>query len=318
MKKIVRVVTCDETRKIYIDAFSKPIDISDIISLLDNGYSHNSNLAMRKDWNLFTEFCLGKGVRPLPASVTALRLFLESESKRRKYATLKRYVVTIGLVHRTLSLSDPCSSTTITTLMAQFRQNKQSDARSAESFTAKHLKDITKLLEHSKRLSDIRDLAIYHLMFECMLKRSELKQLNVGDICRLNGEISLKMGQSKYRLSYHTAQYLSRWIDATARHTGPLFTSIDRHGLLGQAPLDDSSIYRILRKASTKLGLKVKFSGQSLRIGGLSKLVNQGVKVKEIQKRGRWQSVAMPYYYLSNKAYIEEDLVVFKKIKPID
>lgn len=317
MKKIVRLVTCDETRKTYIEVFSKPIDISDIISLFDNEYSHNSNLAMRKDWNLFTEFCLGKGVKPLPASVTAIRLFLELESNRRKYSSLKRYAVTIGLVHRTLNFQDPCSSKTITSLMAQFKQKKQS-TKSAESFTERHLCEITKILKHSKRPSDIRDLALYHLMFECMLKRSELKQLDVSDVLIVKGLTHLKIGQSNYSLSPQTAQFLLRWTDLTGRASGPLFTSIDRHGLLGLVPLDDSSIYRILRKASTKLGLDVNFSGQSLRIGGLSKLVNQGVRVKEIQKRGRWQSVAMPYYYLSNKAYLETERLVFKKIKPID
>lgn len=315
MKKIVRVITCKDERNQFISTFSNLVELEDINSLTDNSYSHNSLLAMRKDWNLFSEFCQIKHVRPIPASSTAVRLFLEREAQKRKYATIKRYGVTISLVHRVLGVADPTSTQAIQTLMARLRLDKKHDATSAQPFTLKHLTMITQRLESSTKLKDKRDLAIYYVMFECMLKRSELKALSHQDVFGERLSKQLSIGDAIYSLSESASLYLGRWIESIAYSSGPLFTAIDKHGVTSHNPLDDSSIFRILRNASSKLGLDVQFSGQSLRVGAVENLAKQGKKVREIQQLGRWQSAAMPYHYLGNKAQAEEEKIVFKSIK---
>lgn len=316
MKKIVRVITCKDERNQFASTFSNPIELEDINSLTDNSYSHNSLLAMRKDWNLFTEFCQSKHVRPIPASSTAVRLFLEREAQKRKYATIKRYMVTIGLVHRVLGIADPTATQTIQTLMGRLRLEKKHDATTAKPFTLKYLKLITQRLESSTKLKDKRDLAIYYIMFECMLKRGELKVLSHQDVIGDQYAKQLSVGSATYSLSESASLFLDKWIESKAYATGPLFTAIDKHGATSNSPLDDSSIFRILRNASSKLGLDVQFSGQSLRVGAVENLAKQGKKVREIQQLGRWQSAAMPYHYLGNKAQAEEEKIVFKSIKP--
>lgn len=316
MKKTVRVITCKDERNLFISTFSNPIELGDINSLTDNCYSHNSLLAMRKDWNLFNEFCQSKHVRPIPASSTAIRLFLERESQQRKYATIKRYAVTLGLVHRLLGFADPTSTQAIQTLMSQLRIKKKYDSKSAQPFTLEHLQRITNRLARSQKLKDLRDLAIYHVMFECVLKRSELKHLSHDDLYDAGSHFEITLGDSCYRLSETASNVLRKWINFKGYKQGPIFSAIDKHGGVSDTQLDDSSIYRILRSASTLLGLEVQFSGQSLRVGAVENLAKQGKKVKEIQKLGRWQSSAMPYHYLGNKTQAEHEQIVFKRIKP--
>lgn len=317
MRKNVRLVTCKTTLASFINTFSEHIELEDINTLTDNSYSHNSLLAMRKDWNLFVEFCLNKNVKPIPASVTAVRLFLEKESRERKYATLKRYNVTISLVHKILQLSDPTSSVSIQNLLAQLRIEKSGDAQSTPAFNKKHLDELTLLKNSSKNTKDIRDLAIYHLMFECMLKRSELKKLTIDDLSgNTSDAYSVNIGGESYRLSASASKYIKRWLDTRLSDHQVLFSAIDKHGNISSNPLDDSSIYRILRAASEALGTDIQFSGHSLRVGAVNELAEQGLKVKEIQHFGRWKSAAMPYQYIGNRSKAALERMVFKSFKP--
>jgi len=316
MKKIVRVITCSEHRNQFVSLFSKMIELEDINSLTDYSYSRNSLLALRKDWNLFQSFCERRRVCPLPASSTAVRLFLERESQQRKFSTIKRYGVTLGLVHRTLGFTDPTSTHAIQTLMSRLRTEKKHDSSSAQPFTLEHLQTITQRLERSSKLKDKRDLAIYHVMFECMLKRSELKALTHHDLFNTEEHVDVSIGGDTYSLTKTASHYLRKWIGVKCYDQGPLFTAIDKYNVVSNTALDDSSIYRILRNASTRLGLDVQFSGQSLRVGAVENLAKQGKKVREIQHLGRWQSAAMPYHYLGNKAQAENEKVVFRTIKP--
>ncbi|MEF1290060.1 tyrosine-type recombinase/integrase [Vibrio sp. M260118] len=318
MRKSVRVITCEERKQRFINAFSNQIDVDHINDLTDGAYSHNSLLAMGKDWNLFCEFCDSKSVRSLPAAATAVRLFIEKESKSRKYSTIKRYVVTISLVHRLLSLPDPVSSVSVRNTLAALRINKKHDSHSTNAFNRQHLDELTLLLHKSKNSKDIRNLAIYHIMFECMLKRSELRDLMLESVYSHDARYYVVVGSQEYQLSVESSQLLKRWLEVRGDCSGALFTAIDKYGNLSRNALNDSSIYRILRAASDKLMLDVHFSGQSLRVGAASDLASQGVKVKEIQRYGRWKSAAMPYQYVGNRSQAALERMVYKSFKPWD
>ncbi len=284
-------------------------------------YSHNSLLAMAKDWNLFMEFCTLKHVSCLPASVTVVRQFIEYEASRRKFATIRRYVVTIGLIHRILTLKDPTANPQVLHTMSFYKVEKQHDAKDTVAFEKQHLHILEHRLSHSPHPSDIRNLAIYFVMFECALKRSELKQLTLGDVVTLApSELAVLVGQQQYPLSPQANDAMANWLSLLPdlQASTPLFSAIDRHGNIKSTPLDDSSIYRIQRAASTLLGLNVWFSGQSLRVGKVRDLAEQGLKLKEIQYYGRWLSPAMPYQYLGDRGNAEAHKLRFKRFKPID
>ena len=182
MKKNIRAITDLATRNRFIRQFTQCVTIDTMNSLTDSQYSNNSLLALTKDWNLFSEYCQKKSVNALPASTAAVRLFLERESRQRKYSTLKRYVVTISLVHRVLEMSDPTAHSSVQQSLAALRIEKSGDAHPTVPFERKHLEALTQKLDNKPSLKVVRDLAIYHLMFECMLKRSELKKMSPADI----------------------------------------------------------------------------------------------------------------------------------------
>src|SRR5690606_8590732 len=134
-----------------------------------------------------------------------------------------------------------------------------------------HLNLLFEKLKDRQAIKTVRDLAIYHVMFECALKRSELKSLLTSQLVKLNNEqpnLSLQMSGYTYSLSEQASQCLSKWLTCIEDTSGVLFRAIDRHGNVSTSPLDDSSIFRVLRNAGRYLGdEQLRFSGQSTRIG---------------------------------------------------
>ncbi|SON53297.1 tyrosine-type recombinase/integrase [Vibrio tapetis] len=319
MKKNIPLITDREKLAQSCRTFSQPIDIKVLDNLTHGMYSSNSLKSMVNDWNRFVQFCQLKQVNSLPASVSAVRIFLENEGRKRKYSSIRRYALTIGAIHRLHSLPEPTNHRRIKLTLSEFRLEKSGDARSANAFTCDHLDALFDLLGHSVETKDIRDLAIYSLMFECAMKRSELKHLTHSDISSEN-EIKLLLGNQQYQLSARASEVLRKWMALTGNVEGCVFCRIDKHENLYRGALNDSSIYRIFRRASDLLGLpeELKFSGQSTRVGAARELASQGYNVQDIKDFGRWLSPAMPAQYLGRKNTAEQEIMKFTLIKPWD
>ncbi len=317
MRKKIPLFEDAELRQQSQHSFNHPVDKQQVNTLTHQQYSANSLLSLTNDWNRFVSFCQLKHVRALPASITAVRLFIETEAKQRKFATLRRYNLTIGLIHQLHQLPDPTQHRQIHLTLGQFRLQKQGDASQANPFTRQHLQQIHSRLSRSSDLKDLRDLLIYHLMFECVLKRGQLRQLNIEQFRLQNdGNYQLEFEQQSYSLSYELSQVLQRWLAIIAREHGILLSRIDKHGNLGKQALDDSSIYRVFRRASDLLGLPqhLKFSGQSSRVGAAQELHKRGYNLQQIQDIGRWMSPVMPAQYLGQYQLAQQHQLVFKKI----
>ncbi|MGF1754493.1 tyrosine-type recombinase/integrase [Vibrio makurazakiensis] len=321
MKKNVAIFTDQKQVKELTRNLCRSSELEYIQSLAQNHYSHNSLLAMYSDWKNYLEFCQSHHINPLPASVTAIRRFLQIESSKRKFASLKRYTATFGFIHTVLGYANPVNHRQVQLTLAELRIQKHGDAKQTSAFTLSHLNDLNFQLSRSDNIRDIRDRAIYNVMFECVLKRSELRELKFESVIVLeSGNLNILIGDNSYALSTHTSEFLSAWLKHSEATAGPVFRSIDRHGNISNQTLNDSSIYRILRNASSLLGLaeQYKFSGQSLRVGAAKELSKQGMKVNEIQDLGRWLSPAMPSQYIGRKGNAAIEMSKFKAIKGWD
>lgn len=315
MKKNVRVIENKATISKYLFEFRNLVSIEQMDMLLDHHYSLNSLKAMTKDWNLFVEFCKSKSVLVIPASSAAVRLFLEKEANQRKYATIRRYALTIGLIHRVISQQDVIQTPIIQTTLANIRTTKYGDAKQTEAFEITHLNRLNALLPKQPSLIELRNIAIYNIMFECALKRSELKHLKHADIEIQDERYYVFIGGDRYALSSQCSEYLRMWLLHQNGLSEYLFNAVDKHGYISDQPLDDSSIFRILKGASEKLNLDVAFSGQSLRVGAVKAMADDGLNAREIQIFGRWLSPVMPYQYIANKAQAEAGKLQFIRLR---
>lgn len=320
MKKHIPIITDEQERTLSVKRFLSLVLPDDITKLTHSSYSRSSELAMTTDWNRFVSFCEAKHVSALPTSITAVRLFLESESAKRKFSTLRRYSITISNIHQWHGFPSPTNHRQIRFTLQQLRLNKHGDATQASPMSSEHLVELDRLLSGNTTLRNIRDLSIYHVMFECALKRSELKNLTLDNVCYRENLTSLKIDSTEYVLSKAAEKALTRWTKFMTGSSGYLFRRIDRHGNIGLDKLDDSSIYRILRRASDLLDLPYqhRFTGQSARVGAAQELEKRGYNLRDIQDYGRWLSPAMPAQYLQKSNTAQGEMAKFKSIKPWD
>ncbi|MCL9783230.1 tyrosine-type recombinase/integrase [Vibrio sp. S4M6] len=316
MRKNIPIITNQEELSHKINVFSRQITLEELDNLTKSEYSRNSLLAMVKDWNLYLEFCQEKHVTPLPASITAVRQYIEKLATKRKYATVRRCAVTIGLLHRILNQKDPTTNVQIRNILTQIRLNKHGDAKQATPLQLHHIQELETLISNPPSIQEVRDLAICYVMFECAMKRSELKQLVFSNMHQREDEQYVAIGDSNYRLSDNAKKALDRWTSLISLQEGAVFRAIDKHGNIASNLMDDSTIYRVMRRVGEKLGIDTKLSGQSVRIGAVKELAKQGLNPKDIQVFGRWLSPAMPYQYLGNVEQAESEKIIFKSIKP--
>nr|WP_086940115.1 tyrosine-type recombinase/integrase [Thaumasiovibrio occultus] len=290
-------------------------DINYWNALLAAEYSARSIVSIKRDWEHFCDFGFQAGINVLPATTDTLIRFIDRMARERKYATLRRYVISINRVHQLCSLPQPGNSSQVDLVMAKFRIDKKDDHIQADAFRRHHLDKLQLQLGQSERLKDIRDLAIWTLMFECMIKRGELLALDVQDF-DYDAKL-LTFDDEQFQLSDDCNERLQTWISAGALVSGPLFRAIDRHGNVSEPPIDPSGIYRVFRRANEELGLPkhVKFSGQSPRVGAAKDLSEEGSSINEIQHAGRWRSAAMPAQYLGKKESSEQEKAKYRKKK---
>ncbi|MGR5064660.1 tyrosine-type recombinase/integrase [Photobacterium sp. DNB22_13_2] len=287
--------------------------------LTHSQYASNTLISFKNDWNNFLVFCSSEHIPSLPAKPDTVHRYIEQMAKSRKLASLKRYIVTISLIHRCHNLSDPCAKAEIRLAMKKQQLDKHDDYQNAAPFRDEHLQQLLDSFELSTKPKDIRDLAIWAVMFEAMLKRSELAALYVDNLyIHSSGLIDLEVGSTTISLSSIASKALQRWLVIGMITDGFVFRRIDRHSNIGDKPLDHSSIYRIFRRASDELGLgdTSLFSGQSPRVGAAKDLSDAGMSIIDIQEQGRWKSPAMPAQYVGQTDRHEKEVNKFIKPKP--
>ncbi|MFA0053357.1 tyrosine-type recombinase/integrase [Vibrio echinoideorum] len=320
MRKKVPILTDFVTINSFVAKLNSNATIEIIDELTGHQYSHNSLLGIYSDWNRYHAFCTKNRINTLPASITAIRRFLETESNGRKYASLKRYTATLSLLHTVLNFANPIKHRQVRFTLLHLQAQMAGDAKQTNAMTSAHLTELNTLLSHENvNLKEIRDIAIYNVMFECALKRSELKALSMSDVASCSEGYKITIKGFAYKLSPVASVTLQRWLSFTGTDDEfPVFRAIDKHENIGLQPLDDSSIYRILRRASDMLALAENhhFSGNSIRVGAAQELSKQGLKVKEIQDFGRWLSPAMPAQYVGYVGTAENEKMKFKAIVP--
>ena len=277
-------------------------------------YAKNTLVAFKNDWNSFLLFCVQNNASPLPASAEIVHRYIEKMALTRKLASLKRYIVTISLVHRCHALPNPCLSNEIKLAMHKQRLDKHDDYTNAYGFRDNHLHELLDSFMRSTKAKDVRDMAIWAMTFEAMLKRSEVTALTINDVeVTADGLITLSVNDNLIALSDVASDAVNRWLTLAMIDSGFVFRRIDRHNNIGDNPLDHSSIYRIFRRASQELELPtdVIFSGQSPRVGASQDLAEAGLSVHQIQHQGRWRSPAMPAQYIGQRAKRDSTLKKF-------
>lgn len=130
---------------------------------------------------------------------------------------------------------------------------------------------------------DIRDAAIFSVLYGCGLRRAELVALNLADYKMEEKELVVRGKGNKQRAVPlgHAAPAINDWLAIRGHEEGPLFWGLGNRNR-GQR-LTDQAVYNMLRKRAKLAGVK-NLSPHDFRRTFVGDLLDAGADIATVQK----------------------------------
>ncbi len=274
----------------------------------NGAFSSNTERALRSDLAIYAAWCAERGERVLPAAPETVAAFVDAKADVRMPATVRRYVTSLGIVHKALGLEKPLRSPTVQLALKRMHRKKGRRQGQAAGLTWSLRQ---RLMEAAgDRLIDDRNRALLAVAYDAMLRRTELVSLQVTDLLReLQGDGSLLVRRSKTDGEGHgeivwvgpdTVRLVYAWLERAGIADGRLFRSVSKGGRIGKG-LHPGQVPRIFKAMAREAGLPEAmakgFSGHSARVGAAQDMVAAGIELPAILHAGRWKSTSMVNRY---------------------
>ncbi|MHB1834848.1 MAG: integrase, partial [Solirubrobacteraceae bacterium] len=139
--------------------------------------------AYERDWRTFAQWCVARGLPPMPAAPETVAAFLASEADREfRPVTIAKRAAAIAASHRAADHPNPCDSAAVAAVLAGIR--RQRGVRPLRKARPLELEPLSRLLDpiDTSTLAGLRDRALLLLGFAAALRRSELVALDVSDL----------------------------------------------------------------------------------------------------------------------------------------
>jgi site-specific recombinase XerD len=130
---------------------------------------------------------------------------------------------------------------------------------------------------------DVRDAAIFSLLYGCGLRRAELVALNMADYKQEEKELVVRGKGNKQRAVPlgHAVPAINDWLTIRGEEEGPLFWGLGNRNR-GQR-LTDQAVYNMLRKRAKLAGVK-NLSPHDFRRTFVGDLLDAGADIVTVQK----------------------------------
>jgi integrase len=239
------------------------------------------------------------------------------------FATVKRRLVSLSILHKFNKLEDPCNSSKVKALLSAMAKTAESPKKS-KAITKNILENMLATCKDSA--IDIRDKAL--LLFGWCSggrRRSEISDATFENLNELaDGDFIYHISRSKtdqtgkghdVPVKGVAAAALRYWLKISGINDGKLFRSVSKGGKIGEK-ITEVDINRIVKKRAEMAGYDSKqYSAHSLRRGFMTEGGKQGCPLGDMMALSGHKSVpiAMGYYesgaVIMNKA---ADLLVSK------
>ena len=277
----------------------------------------------RAQWELFTAWCAGRNLPPLPATTAAVMTWLAERWRGgASVATLRLAQAAIRWAHRHAGLADPTNAPGVGDFLRGVgRLEAQSDVetglnRAALTADADLVRAMLDAIAASSSPEPIRfrDAALVATAYTTAGRRSELSALTVSDAEADGPEYRLLIRRGKgdqlgagrtagviNSRSIPAADHLRRWIThhPLAGASAPLFVQLHRSGSCPYpVALSSEGIVRRVTHWGEIAG-QPGLSGHSTRRGAATDAARAGAREVDLMRLGGWKSPAMPARYVA-------------------
>jgi site-specific recombinase XerD len=284
---------------------------------LQSSKANNTIRAYKSDFNDFELFCIQNGFKSLPSEPKIISLYLTSlSSKNIKMSTLKRRLVSIGVVHKLKGHYLDTKHPLIIENIMGIKRRKGSTQNGKKPLLINNLKVLIKAINklNINPIIKFRDRTIILIGFSGGFRRNEIVSLNYDDIEFVPEGAKITLRKSK------TDQYgegflkgipyfdnpvycpvisLQNWLKISEINSGPLFRRFSKGSKLTEMRLTDQTVALIIKKYLNLAGLDSKnYSGHSLRSGFATSAAESGAEERSIMAMTGHKSTEMVRRYI--------------------
>jgi site-specific recombinase XerD len=281
----------------------------------------NTLRGYKSDWRAFRAWCELHSLYPLPASPETVASYIAECATRLKVGSIQRRLNAIAEAHKAVGLESPTHHAMVTNTMKGIRRTK---GTAVAQKTPTLTDDIRAMVDATDAgLIGTRDRALMLLGFAGAFRRSELVGLDVDDCAFGKDGLTVTLRRSKtdqdgagrkvgipYGSNPETCpvRTCQAWIESAGITTGPLFRSINRHGLVQQGRLSGIDVARVVKKLAERAGLDpTNYAGHSLRAGHATSAAIAGASERSIMKQTGHRSVQMVRRYIRDGSLFREN-----------
>ena len=284
---------------------------------LQSSKANNTIRAYKSDFNDFSLFCARNGFKSLPSEPKIVSLYLTHLStKEAKMSTLKRRLVSIGVIHKLKGHYLDTKHPSIIENIMGIKRRKGSIQKGKKPLIISNLKILINVIDqyNNHEIMRLRDRSIILIGFSGGFRRNEIVSLDFDDLDFVSEGLKINLKRSKTDqfgegsvkgLPYFdNSQYcpvlsLKKWIEISKIDSGPLFRRFSKGSILTVNRLTDQTVALLLKKYLKLAGIESKhYSGHSLRSGFATSAAEAGAEERNIMAMTGHKSPEMVRRYI--------------------
>ena len=284
---------------------------------LKSSKASNTLRAYKSDFNDFSLFCVQNGFKSLPSEPKIVSLYLTHLSaKGIKMSTLKRRLVSIGVIHKLKGHYLDTKHPIIIENILGIKRRKGSVQKGKKPLLINNLKTLINVIDkyNKEDLKKYRDRSIILMGFSGGFRRNEIVSLDYDDLDFVTEGIKIRIKRSKTdQLGegsvkgipyFENTQYcpvlsLRNWIEISKISSGPLFRRFSKGNKLSENRLTDQTVALLIKKYLNITGIDSKnYSGHSLRSGFATSAAEAGAEERTIMAMTGHKSTEMVRRYI--------------------
>ena len=286
---------------------------------LKSSKAKNTVRAYKSDFNDFGIFCAKNGFKSLPSEPKIVSLYLTHLStKDIKMSTLKRRLVSIGVIHKLKGHYLDTKHPSIIENIMGIKRRKGSIQKGKKPLLINHLKQIINVIDEQKDeiIKKQRDRSIILIGFSGGFRRNEIVSLNYDDLEFVPEGLKITLKRSKTdqfgegtikglpffdNSKYCPVKSIQKWIELSKINSGPLFRRFTKSSNLFKDRLTDQTVALLIKKYLQLAGIDNKnYSGHSLRSGFATTAAEAGVEERSIMAMTGHKSTEMVRRYIKD------------------
>ena len=283
---------------------------------LKSSKSNNTLRAYKSDFKDFGGFCAKHGFDSLPTEPKIVSLYLTHLSKNSKISTLRRRLVSIGMVHKLKGHYLDTKHPIIIENLLGIKRVKGSYQKGKKPILINHLKLIINVIDEQNigEIKKARDKSILLIGFGGGFRRTELISINYEDLEFVHEGLKILIKRSKTdqfgegmtkglpyfsNTKYCPVHNIKEWLKLSKIKSGPIFRRFAKGNSITNNRLTDQTVVLLIKKYLNLAGIdNSNFSGHSLRSGFATVAADSGADERSIMAMTGHKSSQMVRRYI--------------------